>query len=719
MLVLVALGSAGGAEPEHSPDIGNFTQSLVWGRIDENIPPVLGNGDIGGTFDPFGGTTYDELRYGSGARRDIRTLRLTQVMLPDYWLLEDQAAHFFDPKYYRQAIPRRYLALGAPFNFLLRPMDEQFPEKMSEHQQTLDIHRAKLTSSYQVGTNRYSVETIILPDESVIAFHITCDAAMRVQISAIASPAVNPPGTPDNMRYEQTRNGYHEFENEDDLIVIKNFSNVFCPVFAAVAAPDLKPQGDSFLLPPGQQWVFVAIGHHSLGQPRRQAVEAARRAVAAGYTSLAAIHQRWWADFWNRSYVSLPDKRLEQMWYRSVYYLACCQPRRVREFSPEGAYGVFPANAGSHPQDSVYQLFAMLSSNHPELCDAQAAYLLDKLPMAEAVARDIYHLDGARYPWHATPGMLPYLPGHLNEGAYLHEHHVNGWLAEFLRRYLQAYGWERSRTRRYYPVLRGIARFFSAMLSPRASIQRAGKGELEIVYVPSTGQEESGHDLNRKNLFDLLVAAKWSLRTATDAAGRIGADAAESARWKDEASRINLDICLRADGTYGSFEDDLGHPEKVASQLIGVVMTPLFEERREAFMKTFERLRATINIETCAWAPGYYGITAARLRQPDQALAAVQEAFRFSKPPWVLFVENTHQVPDRLPYYLAAHGLLVQAINEMLLQDWSGKVELFPACPFPEAAFRLRGLDRTIEARRKAGKIEVLQDTRSSPSGSD
>jgi hypothetical protein len=458
-------------------------------------------------------------------------------------------------------------------------------------------------------------------------------------------------------------------------------------------------------LPAGQHAIFVAIGHQSLGQPRRRAVETVREAARPGYARVAAGHEQWWREFWKRSYVRLPDKRLEQMWYRSVYYLACCLPRRVRAFSPEGAYGVYPALAGSHPQDSVYQLFAAMSANHPELCRSQVDYLLESLPMAEAVARHVYYLDGARYPWHATPGLLPYLPGHTNEGSYLHEHHVNGWLAEAVRRYMQAGGPQRSMVARYYPVLRGIARFYSSMLTPRGS-------ELEIRYVPSTGQEESGHEENRPNIFDSLVAAKWSLLIAAEAAVQSGADPAEASRWKDEAGRINLDVCLRSDGTYGSYEGDEGHPQKVPSQLIGVVMTSLFESRRETFLKTFDLLRKKINIDTCSWAPGYYAIAAARLRKPEAALAALQDSFRFSKPPWLFFVENVYQVPGRMPYYLAGHALLVQAINEMLVQDWSGKVELFPACPFEEAAFRLRGKDRTIEARLRQGKIEVLQDTK-------
>ena len=79
LLVLALVSGASrtdGAEGDAAsfPQVGNFTQSFVWGKMDDNVPPVLGNGDIGGLFDPFGGTTYDELRFGSGAKRDIRTL---------------------------------------------------------------------------------------------------------------------------------------------------------------------------------------------------------------------------------------------------------------------------------------------------------------------------------------------------------------------------------------------------------------------------------------------------------------------------------------------------------------------------------------------------------------------------------------------------------------------------------------------------------------------
>jgi len=530
---------------EASPVIGNVTQSFEWGKIDQNVPPLLGNGDIGGSFDPFSGTTFDELRYGTGATRDIRTLFLTQLVIPDYWVLEDQAAHFLDPRYYRPTVPRRYLTYGAPFNLLLKPERNGFPDEVGGHEQLLDSSSGILRTRYTVHKDSYAIEAFIYPSESLLTYHITSTSAMRFEVAPLPAQTVAPKGmsAASNTRYRDTKNGYYASEPESDLIVLKQVSNVFCPTYAAVSAPGGKQHDLCVLLPPGEHSVHVAIGHQSLGSPREQAVRLARWAAAIGHSGLRARHIAWWQRFWDRSYISVPDRRLQQMWYRSLYYLACCLPRRVKSFSPEGAYGMFPALAGYHPQDSMYHLFAALSSNHPELCRAQVDYIVDRLPMATEMARNVYYLDGARYPWHSTPGLLPYLPGHSNEGYYLHEHPVNGWIVELVRRYLNAQGWDRSLTEQSYPVLREIARFFSSMLTWR------GEG-LEILYVPSAGQEESGWDANRKNIFDLLVTASWALQVGSQVAERLGRDQDEARRWHEEARRIDLNSCLRADGTY-------------------------------------------------------------------------------------------------------------------------------------------------------------------------
>ena len=701
--MLAAMPVSTGAAGTTALRDGSISQTFRWGSIDQNVPLLLGNGDIGGLFDPFGGTHYDELRFGSGAHRDIRTLFLTQLMVPDYWVLEDQAAHFLDPRYYRPKTPRKYLSYGAPFDFLLRPELPDFPAEISEHQQSLDLEQPVLKTRYRVGQASIAIETFVQPSESVLVYHISATVPMQFQVTGIVSPRA--PGADEdgnmNPRFQATRNGYTVDESHDNWIVLKQVSNTYCPAWAAVGAPGSQRNKNEFRIPAGEHDIFIAIGHQSLGQTATPTLHTVGEAVANGYAKLKADHRTWWQKFWSQSYVLLPDARLQNMWYRSQYYLACSLPRRVRSFSPEGAYGVFPAFAGYHPQDSIYHLFAAMSSNHLELCKAQIDYLLETLPIAEAAARNIYYLDGARYPWQSTPGLLPYLPGHFNDGAYLHEHAVNGWVVEFVRRYLAAYGNAPSVARRYYPILREVARFFASMATPRGDA-------LELAYAPATGQEETGLVLNQKNIFDILIAAKWSLKVAHDTAQQLGSDQSESRTWKSDETKLNLNYCLRSDGTYGSFEGDDGHPEKVPSQLIGVVMTSLFQDSNTTFLRTYEHLQKLVNLAACSWSPGYYAIAAARLRKPEEALRSLQASFAFSRPPWTLFIENTYQVPNRMPYYLAAHALFVQAINEMLLQDWSGRPQLFPACPFRTAAFKLRANDQVIEARIDNGKVSVL-----------
>jgi hypothetical protein len=45
-------------EAEAALDGAAISQSFLWGAIDTNVPLLIGNGDLGGLFDPFGGAHY-------------------------------------------------------------------------------------------------------------------------------------------------------------------------------------------------------------------------------------------------------------------------------------------------------------------------------------------------------------------------------------------------------------------------------------------------------------------------------------------------------------------------------------------------------------------------------------------------------------------------------------------------------------------------------------
>src|SRR2546426_7219609 len=81
----------------------------------------------------------------------------------------------------------------------------------------------------------------------------------------------------------------------------------------------------------------------------------------------------------------------------------------------------------------------------------------------------------------------------------------------------------------------------------------------------------------------------------------------------------------------------------------------------------------------------------------------------YTEDPWIMFRESApfwlKARRGHMPYYMAAHGLYAQAIHEMLVQDWRGKMDLFPACPFEEASFRLQVGGRVMEAKKAGNKV--------------
>jgi hypothetical protein len=682
-------------------------QSLTWGEIDRYTLLPLGNGDIAGTFDPFGGTSYDELRHGTGATRDIRTLLLSRLFAQDYWEFECWDQHFLDPRNYRVTPTPAEEVRGAPVEVEVRPDTSGFPDGLADHHQELVVERGTLITRYRCSEHVYHLETFIHPDHSLLVYHLVAGGPVRFAVRGTAGR-----GSPEQITEWDRLSRRHENvlgkwrgDHDGNLWVVDVQSNSYCTAAAAVWSDRGVPDGEGFLLPSGESTVVVAIGHDSLrhlGRPRPQAIALARQAARAGYATLRAEHETWWRRFWEQSWVELPDDRMEGMWHRSLYYLASAAPRRIATIPNEGFPGCFPAFHALGIQDATYGLFALISSGHPELARGEVEGLLEGLPVCKAVARHIYHLEGARFPWHAGAGLLPFLQGHPAFGYPLHEHHVNGWAQEAVYRYLEAYDWRRDLAERYYPILAEIARFWSSMLTER-------DGALNIEYLPATGQEETTRDYDQPNIFDMLAGARRSMENAAAVALRLGADAAEAERWRERASRLSFRWTQGADGIYYGFEGDLGHEEKCPAQLIGLVQACYLKEDPEAWRATYDYLRRTVNVDVCAWTPGYYAIAAARMGDAADALHCLTEVFRFSRPPWIMFRENVKQVPGRMPYYLAAHGLFVQGINEMLLQSWSGEVKGFPSCPFETAAFRLRAGKFIVEGEKRGEHVSVRQ----------
>lgn len=84
-------------------------------------------------------------------------------------------------------------------------------------------------------------------------------------------------------------------------------------------------------------------------------------------------HEQWWRDFWNKSYVSIDDADIEEMYYLSLYGMASCS--RDADFPP----GIF----GTWITDEVPSWFGDYHLNYNHMAPFYALYSSNRIEQAE------------------------------------------------------------------------------------------------------------------------------------------------------------------------------------------------------------------------------------------------------------------------------------------------------------------------------------------------
>lgn len=135
-----------------------------------------------------------------------------------------------------------------------------------------------------------------------------------------------------------------------------------------------------------------------------EAVKAADQLVLAaaktGYDALYKEHQSRWADFWSKSYVSLPFDYLENLWYLNLYYGNSQMKGKYPAHFCNGLWSFYhdfvPWNYYFH-YNMQLACFPLEEAGHPELMDTYIDFRVRQLPAAEAYARKRKEMNGAFY----------------------------------------------------------------------------------------------------------------------------------------------------------------------------------------------------------------------------------------------------------------------------------------------------------------------------------
>jgi len=148
-------------------------------------------------------------------------------------------------------------------------------------------------------------------------------------------------------------------------------------------------------------YITAALGKDT-EDAKRTALDQIRAAEEKGIKNMYEVHVREWEEFWDKSYVVLPEEMdfLENLWYTNLYY-ANSQMRGVFNYSNQGGvwntyHDFSPWNGYTH-YNLQMPTFSLEAANHPELTETYYRFRRNQLPYAQRYARDVKHSKGAFY----------------------------------------------------------------------------------------------------------------------------------------------------------------------------------------------------------------------------------------------------------------------------------------------------------------------------------
>jgi len=424
------------------------------------------------------------------------------------------------------------------------------------------------------------------------------------------------------------------------------------------------------------------------------------RALRQGIDGLLDGHKKAWAEYWDESYVHLPDAKLEKAYCTAQYHL---RANTTKWSFPVGVFNTHWAGR-FFGWDEMFCYQALVSSNHRDIARRGPEFRHDGLKTAlyRAAHYGKEGMFGARYPWETLEDSTEAAPpGFWMEHVF---HMSNIALAAWFQylytddlTYLEKTG---------YPVIRECARFFFANM-----VYESPDGGMFIGKC--TDLERLGPA--KLNPFMTSCGAIYTLEAGSRAAVLLKAEAAEAAAWQRTATKLRESLPFEGNRyvPYAGCKD-----ESVAS-LGGLFPYPVFDEtserQRNAVYHYLKNGRAFGNMyqtgtSVCAWYLGWMAAALAELGDKSEPVKMLDEAASGAGCFGEMFEINEEKV-SRTPWFSTASGNIVYALNQMLVQNREDRILIAQGAPeaWKEYAFKLacHG-DLAVEADVKGGHLVRL-----------
>ena len=405
---------------------------------------------------------------------------------------------------------------------------------------------------------------------------------------------------------------------------------------------------------------------------------------AISFDTSFAKHCLWWKNFWSKSSVTIPDKQIEKQYYLELYKLGCVARKGAPAITLQAIWtadnGNLPPWKGDFHNDLNTQLsyWPSYASNHLQEAKTFTDWLWKIKKVNEKYTEEYFGVNGLNVPGVVTISGYP-MGGWIQYSlsptiaAWLSQHFYWQWKYSMDKNFLQTEA---------YPYLHEVAVFLENI-----SYIENGKRKLPLSSSPEYNDNSiNAWFLNTTN-YDLSL-----MKFAFNAA----AECAIAMNKKDEAKhwqKINTELpALDVDETGLTIAPGL--PREVShrhhSNLMAIYPLGLLNVNNEhdkmIIDSSLRWLEKTGTGEWCGYSFSWAASLYARAKEGDSAAKKLKIfASNFCSPN--SFHLNGDQKGGQYsnftyrPFTLEGNFAFAQGLLEMLLQSYSGVIEIFPAVP--------------------------------------
>ncbi|MFI1396930.1 glycosyl hydrolase family 95 catalytic domain-containing protein [Streptomyces sp. NPDC020681] len=458
----------------------------------------------------------------------------------------------------------------------------------------------------------------------------------------------------------------------------------------------------------GRRTLYVSVAHSfPKTTARDRALSTVRSASSVPYDALALPHRRWWDRFYRKSFLSLPDARLQRFYWIQLYKTAAAARRDAPVMATCGPWlesTPWPATWWNLNVQLEYWLIH--GSNHLEL-DAVTRALGEFREQLTAEVAPAYRGDSAGVPRTTDmrlrngvatptsngygvgiPGQNPPTPEVGNLTWALH----NVWLS-------YRHTMDKSLLRDVvFPLLRKAVNYYLHFLTP---------GPDGKLHLPATFSPEYGVDAPDCN-YDLMLL-RWGCRTLLDSAEELGISDPLTTRWQEVLAKL-VAYPVDANGYMIGAGVPFAKSHRHYSHLLAVY--PLYEITG----RTADE-RALIEKSLSHWVSfegALQGYTFTGAASMSALLGKGEDALKYLGELMTRFIQANTMYKESGPV-IETPLSAAQSLHDMVCQSWGGVIRVFPALPAAWGElvvhdFRTQGAF-LLSAVREAGKTRWVRLT--------